>query len=250
MLRTILSPLITVVGLLMVVIATIVLGTAVIIVVRIRPDSMVPGTLARIWSHVFLAVTATRSSIEGLHNIEPGTSYVVVSNHISNLDPPFHIAHLPLPIRFLAKKELFRLPVFGSAMRAYGIIETDRQGQAAAQRAINGQVAVQVARSMSLIIYPEGTRSKSGKLAAFKRGAFRIAIDNGMPILPTALVGTHEAWVPGAKLIRGGHARALVGEPIPVEGLGREHIGELRDRAHAAVEDLLRDLGGHDLIGP
>jgi 1-acyl-sn-glycerol-3-phosphate acyltransferase len=248
MLRTILSPLITVVGLLIVVIATIVLGTTLMVVVRISPDSKVPGTLARIWSRIFLAVTATRSTIDGLHHIEPGTSYVVVSNHISNLDPPFHIAHLPLPIRFLAKKELFRLPVFGSAMRAYGIVETDRQGQAAAHRAINEQVAVQVARGMSLIIYPEGTRSKSGTLAPFKRGAFRIAIDNGMPILPTALVGTHEAWVPGSKIIRGGSARALVGKPIPVAGLTPQDIGRVRDEAYAAIVDMLRELGGHDLI--
>lgn len=250
MLRTLLSPLITVFGLLVVAMTTIVLGTTLLVIVRIRPDSKIPSLLARAWARIFLAVTATRSTISGLENIDPDRSYVVVANHISNLDPPFHIARIPLPIRFLAKKELFRIPVFGQAMRAYGIIETDRQAHAAAHRAINEQVAAQVERGMSLIIYPEGTRSKSGSLAPFKRGAFRIAIDNGMPILPTAIVGTHEAWVPGAKIIRGGRARAIVGAPIPVDGLGREDIGTLRDRSYAAVESLLRELGGDDLISP
>ncbi|MDX1689763.1 MAG: lysophospholipid acyltransferase family protein [Acidimicrobiia bacterium] len=243
MVRRILSPITTVVGLTIVAVATIVLGTTLMVVVRIRPESRIPEALARLWSRIFLAVTLTPSSIDGLEHVDPSTSYVVVSNHMSNLDPPFHIAHLPIPIRFLAKKELFRIPVFGQAMRAYGIIETDRQAHAAAHRAINEQVARQVARGKSLIIYPEGTRSDDGRLRPFKKGAFRIAIDNAMPILPVAITGTHAAWPPGSKLIRGGRARALVGEPIPVDGLDSSDISDLRDRAHAEVDRLLEELG-------
>jgi 1-acyl-sn-glycerol-3-phosphate acyltransferase len=245
MIRTLLSPLITVFGLLVVAIATLVLGPLLIVIVRFRPESQVSDTLARIWGRLFLTSMVTSSRTDGLEHVDPDTSYVVVSNHISNLDPPFHIAHLPLSIRFLAKKELFRIPVFGSAMRAYGIIETDRQARAAAHRKINEQVAVQVARGKSLIIYPEGHRSVQNTLHGFKKGAFRIAIDNGMPVLPMAVTGTWEAWAPGAKLIKGGRARAMIGEPIPVAGLTAADIDDVKKRAHASVEQLLRDLGAH-----
>ena len=240
--RRILSPIITMVSLTIVAATTIVLGTILMAVVRIRPESRIPEALARTWASIFLFVTLTRPSIEGLERIDTSASYVVVSNHISNLDPPLHIAMLPLPIRFLAKKELFKVPVLGPAMRAYGIIETDRQAHGAAHRRINTQVAAQISRGKSLIIYPEGTRSADGTFRAFKKGAFRIAIDNGMPILPVAIAGTHAAWVPGKKLIRGGRARAIVGEPIPVDGLETSDITDLRDRSHAAVEALLSEL--------
>jgi 1-acyl-sn-glycerol-3-phosphate acyltransferase len=122
-------------------------------------------------------------------------------------------------------------------MRAIGIVETDRQAGPAAHRAINEQVARVMEHGWSLIIYPEGTRSRDGELKPFKKGAFRIAVDNGLPVVPITLAGTREAWVPGQKFVRGGPVRMVVGEPIPTEGLGAEAIGAVRDSAHAAIAE-------------
>jgi len=167
---------------------------------------------------------------------------MIVSNHLSGFDVAMHISRLPVSVRFLAKKELFRIPVLGPAMHAVGMVETDRQAGPAAHRAINEQVARVMDLRPSLIIYPEGTRSRDGELHAFKKGAFRIAIDNSLPVVPVAVWGTREAWPPGSKLVRGGPATMVAHPPIPTAGLGPGDIEPLRDRAHATIAETLERL--------
>src|SRR4030065_544341 len=100
------------------------------------------------------------------------------------LDAPYHLGTMPVGVRFLAKKELYKIPLFGSTLRAVGMVETDRQAGAAAHEDINRQVARVITMGRSLLIYPEGTRSRDAELHDFKKGPFRIAIENGMPVLP------------------------------------------------------------------
>jgi len=191
---------------------------------------------------VFAFATGTRMTVEGAEKLDPGAAYVVVSNHLSNLDPPLHIAKLPVSIRFLAKKELFRVPVLGRAMRAAGMIETDRQAHASAHRAINERVAAVVAMGKSLIIYPEGHRSRNGELQPFKKGAFRIAVDNRMPVVPVAIAGTDRAWRPGDKVLHGGRARMVIHDPIPTEGLDHDDLDELRTRTQGIIAETYERL--------
>jgi 1-acyl-sn-glycerol-3-phosphate acyltransferase len=162
---------------------------------------------------------------------------VLLSNHQSNLDPPFHIAVFceKLSVRFLAKAELFKIPLFAQAMRRIGIVETDRAAHAGAHRKINQQVGVVVERGLSLVIYPEGTRSRDGSLRPLKKGAFRIAIDNDMPVVPIATAGLREAWEPGKKMVRGGRARMVIHEPIPTVSMTPVDIDALRDRVGVVI---------------
>lgn len=227
----------TVVGLLSVALYSLFVGSYVIVAANIRPGAKHYDALIKGWGVVFSFATRTRIQVEGGEGLDRDQAYVFVSNHLSNLDPPLHVAKLPVPIRFLAKKELFRIPVFGRAMKAVGMIETDREAHASAHRAINVQVARVIEMGKSLIIYPEGHRSRDGTLQPFKKGAFRIAIDNQMPVVPVTIAGTERAWQPGAKTLHGGRARMVVHDPIPTEELGPEDITDLRNRAQAIISE-------------
>jgi 1-acyl-sn-glycerol-3-phosphate acyltransferase len=229
----------TVYALAVVGVITIILGTFVIVLGSFSPNSPIIRPTMRLWGFVFMKVCGVDWEVEGMEHLEKGRSYVLVSNHQSNLDPPFHIAVFSdrLSVRFLAKAELFKIPLFAQAMRRIGIVETDRAAHAAAHRKINRQVGVVVERGLSLVIYPEGTRSRDGSVRPLKKGAFRIAIDNDMPVVPIATVGLREAWEPGKKLIHGGRARMVIHESIPTISMTPADIDALRDRVGAIIAD-------------
>jgi 1-acyl-sn-glycerol-3-phosphate acyltransferase len=127
-------------------------------------------------------------------------------------------------------------------MRRVGIIRVDRSAGARAHAGINRGIAEARGHGYSLIIFPEGTRSRDGDFHRFKKGAFRIAIGNEMEIVPVTLHGTWEVWRPGAKIFYPGRVRAVIHDPIPVAGLDLTDIGDLRDRTHEVIEKTWVDL--------
>jgi 1-acyl-sn-glycerol-3-phosphate acyltransferase len=228
----------TAVGILVVASLTIVLGLYVIVLVSIFPNSRQVRPIMRFWGVAFMKMAGVTWEVEGIERVDPTRPYLFVSNHISNLDPPFHIAilsGLPTSVRFLAKAELFRIPILAQAMRRIGIVETDRAAHSAAHRKINEQVHRVVERGLSLVIYPEGTRSRDAELKPFKKGAFRIAIDNRLPVVPITISGLDRAWRPGEKLVRGGQSRMVLHDPIETEGLTTADIEALRDEVRSIV---------------
>jgi len=237
MVRAILSPLLTVVAILSLALSTLILGSYLIILLRIFPRTRQVTPVMRLWAHLFLLTTGTRVTVEGLDRLDPRASYVFTGNHISNIDIPVMVGRLPVSVRFLAKKELFAVPVLGGAMRAIHIVRTDRKAGPMAHREINEQVGRVITAGLSLVIYPEGTRSRDAELMPFKKGAFRIAIDNGMPIVPVTIIGSERVWKPGSKLIRGGPVRLVIHEPVSTSGLTQNDIGDLRDRVRGVVEE-------------
>lgn len=224
--------------------ATFVCGSYLIILVKVRPDTRQVPRVMRIWAKLFLFSTGTRVTVEGVERIDPHGSYVFVGNHSSNLDVPVIMGKLPVSVRFLAKQELFKVPVLGGAMRAIQMVETDRRLGPAAHRAINEQVANVIAKGFSLVIFPEGTRSEDGGLLPFKKGAFRIAVDNEMSVVPVTIVGSLDAWRPHSKLIRGGPVRLIIHDPIPTRISDRMVLGDIRDQAKQMVERPLRTASG------
>lgn len=235
MLRTVIAPIRTLIGVPLAVIWTIVCATGAMIAARFRPTSPATDWFAAAWGKVLIALAGVRTTIEGLEHVDTAQSYVFVSNHISGLDPPFHLAKMPVGIRFLAKKELFKVPIFGPGMRSIGMVETDRTAGVTAHRKINEQVAYVIEIGRSLMVYPEGTRSRDGEMKTFKKGAFRIAIDNGMPIVPVTISGTEQAWPVDSKLIRGGRVKMVFGEPILTTDLDAGAIDDLRDCTRAVM---------------
>jgi 1-acyl-sn-glycerol-3-phosphate acyltransferase len=131
--------------------------------------------------------------IRGAENLSPGRSYIFMSNHVSNLDPPILIPVIPGRCSVLVKKELFRLPILGTGMRMVGLVPVDRSNRESAIESVNAATEV-LRQGLHMVIFPEGTRSTDGRLLPFKKGPFHLAADSGVPIIPVTLLGTFESW--------------------------------------------------------
>lgn len=197
--------------------------------------------LIRLWSTVFLAVPPVSWTVEGADRIEPNTQYFFLANHLSNFDIPLLFRAIPTPIRYLAKKELYKIPVFAQALKVGGIVKIDRGAGVSSYAAINEGVAKAKENGYSLIVFPEGTRSRDGELHPFKKGAFRMAIATGLPVIPVTVNGTWEVWPPGSKLFYKGNASVVIHEPIETSHLTVQNdIDALREEVHAVIEDQFR----------
>lgn len=129
----------------------------------------------------------------GRENLKPGQNYIFMSNHASNLDPPIEIPRIRERCSVLVKKELFKIPILGRGMRLAKLVPVDRSNREAAIESVRDGVAV-LAEGLNMAVYPEGTRSPDGRLQAFKKGPFHLAMESGVPVLPMTIVGTYEAW--------------------------------------------------------
>ena len=218
--------------------ATLAATPAFVIVASRNPASPTMDRIAAMWAKVWLLGLGLRPEVEVDVPIPAGGSYLVVGNHQSNLDPMCHYLAFPSPLRFLAKKELYSVPVFGSAIRATGMIEVDRSNPS--KESINAQVAETVDRGRSIIVYPEGRRTTTGELGPFKKGAFVIAIQTGLPVVPVATQGTYAIWRPGSKLMHPGPVHLHFGEPIPTAGMTLDDVESLKERAREWIENALR----------
>jgi len=196
----------------------------------------------QIWSRVFLMVPPMSYSVTGVEHIRRGTQYFFLANHLSNFDIPLLFRAIPTPIRYLAKKELYRIPVFAQALHVAGIVKIDRGAGAKSYAAINEGVARAKANGYSLIVFPEGTRSRDGDLHPFKKGAFRMAISTGLPVVPVTVNGTWEVWPPGSKLFYRGHADVVIHEPIETANLTVKDIDALRTRVYDIVDGQFHEL--------
>lgn len=224
------------------VLATIVGATSALVVVLINPTSPAIESIIHWWSRAWLWASGTRLTVEGADNIDPTQSYIVVANHLSTLDIMVCFLAVPLPIRYLAKKELFRIPLLAPAMRAIGIIEVDRAARSAIHSSVNRQAKELLAHNRSLIIYPEGTRPRDGVMKPFKKGAFTMAIASGLPVLPLSIHGTYEAAVPGKPWFRGGPVTAVVDPAIATANLTQADSDALRDQVRAIIAGRVSDM--------
>ncbi|HLU51970.1 MAG TPA: lysophospholipid acyltransferase family protein [Acidimicrobiia bacterium] len=221
------------------VLITVVCAIAAIIVSAVSPGSDAIEKVIHLWSTTWLRISGTRLRVVGAEVVDTSRSYVVVANHESAFDIMACFLAVPVPIRFLAKKELFRIPLLAQAMKAIGIVEVDRQARVAIHEQLNEQAKALIAAGRSVIIYPEGTRTRTGALGPFKKGAFTIALGLGLPILPVAIEGSYEAWRPGSFLIKGGEITVTIEAPIETDGLERADANDLRDRAREVIARVL-----------
>lgn len=240
--RTALAPIRTVLTLATGLIATLIAAPTVIIIARFRPESRTVDRIARIWSRLWLAAAGSTIEVDGHELVDRSRSHIVVANHLSVFDIMACFIAVPLPIRFLAKKELFSIPILASAMRAIGIIEVDRGARSAIHELVNQQARQLVASGRSVIIYPEGTRSRNGELRAFKKGAFTMAIAGGIPVLPVTIAGTFEAWPAGRLWIRGGPIKVVIDPPVETVGLTREDTSRLTEQVHQVIDKRYHEL--------
>jgi 1-acyl-sn-glycerol-3-phosphate acyltransferase len=198
-----------------------------------------------------LRLGSTDLVVRGLEHARPGRSYVIIANHESNWDPIALVAAFRgRAVRFVAKKEIIRIPIFGHALRATGNVMVERANTAADVARIRRGMESR-SLDVSILFYPEGTRSRDGALHAFKKGAFSSAIAYGMPLLPVGHAGTFHVWPPETLAIRKNPVVVEIGPEIPIEGLTLDDRDKLRDRSREIVADLrtrarerVRHLGG------
>jgi 1-acyl-sn-glycerol-3-phosphate acyltransferase len=195
---------------------------------------------ARGWARAVLAVAGVSVSAIGTERIARGGSYVVAANHESFADILVLLACLPLRVRFLAKRSIFRVPVLGWSIAAAGFIPVDR-GRRERGSAVLERAAKRLAGGRSVVIFPEETRTRNGELLPFKKGAALLAARAGLPMLPVGLHGTRRVLPRGAFRMASGRVVLRAGEPLPPPpaGKAREATAALR----AAIEGLRREAG-------
>ena len=195
----------------------------------------------RMLGRIVAKVNPWRLHVTGREHIADGQVYVIVSNHQSLADIPL-ITHLKLDLKWLAKAELFRFPVFGWMMRLSGDIAVDRSDRRKAAQALL-QCARCLRQRCSVIFFPEGTRSRDGRLLPFNDGPFQLAIREGVPVLPLVVEGSGSA-LPRNTWMFGGtqdiHLRVL--EPVPVDGFETRQCGDLREKVRGRMMDELERL--------
>lgn len=188
----------------LIVLATIVYGTASLAVSFFDPARRRQNAVERAWARALLAVSGLKIKVEGLEKITKDGSYVFVSNHLSYMDTPVALASIPVRFRFLAKRGLFQIPFLGWHLGRAGHIRVPREDARAAVKTMT--LAAQVVREegISLLIFPEGGRSRTGEMRDFKEGAAYIAIKAGVPLVPVALKGTREVLPFGSGVVKRG----------------------------------------------
>ncbi|MGY6588248.1 MAG: lysophospholipid acyltransferase family protein [Wenzhouxiangella sp.] len=190
------------------------------------------------WARVLTRCAPVRVDIDGMENIVPGQSYVVVANHQSQFDIPVIYGHCGLDLRWVMKAELRKIPFVAAGCRAIGHIFVNRADPDQARAAIN-QAVSRLPRGTGILFFPEGTRSRSGQLLPFKKGAFRVAIDQKMPVLPISVIGTREVMPADSIRIRPGTVRLTIHPPIATDSLSVNQLSELSRRTQAVIAGSL-----------
>ena len=189
--------------------------------------------VARLWARILLFAAGVKVQVEGLDNINLDEAYVFAANHQSQFDIFTLLGHLPTQFRWLAKKELFRIPIFGAAMKGAGYIPIDRSNRKEAFKSID-LAATRVQKGTSVVIFPEGTRSLDGKLQSFKKGGFHLAIKSKRPIVPVSISGAFSILPKKGFRVRPQLVKVHVGEPLPTKDITPQNrnwlISEIRRR--------------------
>ncbi len=181
------------------------------------------------WAWVVHKCMGLTFSVEGAEKVEQGTSYIVTPNHQGNADILALFLTLPVRFRWVIKKELLRIPVFGWALDGTGAIALDRSNREKAIKSLKA-AKKKLAGGWSVLIYPEGTRSSDPYLQPFKKGAFMLAVQTGVPILPVTCNGAYRILPRKTITFRPGHITVTIGDPIQTQGLTEEDVPELMER--------------------
>jgi len=189
------------------------------------------------WARDIIAAAGTPVALEGRERIPPHRPVVYASNHSSMFDIWALAAVLPGSVRFVAKQELVKVPLLGRAMLAAGHVAIDRFNRARAFEAYERAAAV-IRGGISAVVFPEGTRSRSGELLSFKNAPFGLAIAAGVPVVPVYVHNTFEILPKGGIRLRPRPIRILVGEAIPTAGLSLDDRQRLADRTRAVLLGL------------
>lgn len=232
--------------------AWLVLGAAVIVIVplvaitRLVTAPFDPGRYRAGRLFRMIGVISTRLnpmwrfSVTGAVPADPRRPYVAVANHESFVDILL-ICSVPMEMKWMSKSDFFKIPVLGWGMRLVGDIRLERGDRKSGVQALQ-DCRDRLDKRVSVMIFPEGTRSASGELGEFRDGAFRVAIQAGVPILPMAVLGTRDALIKHDWRFGSSRAEVRLLDPIPTDGLTKADVTDLRDRTRAVIADALASM--------
>lgn len=202
-----------------------------------RPGG-VYDTTGRDWGRMILRAAGTPVTVEGAEHLHATEPQIVAANHASFFDILAILAWLPVPVKFVAKKELFSIPLYGGALRAAGHVRLDR-ARAREAMDVYAKAAKQIVeRRLTMLVFPEGTRTRTGELLPFKKGAFVLATLAGVPIVPAYIANTFGIQPKGSIRVHPRPIRILLGPPIATQGLEVGDRDQLADRVREAVAAL------------
>jgi 1-acyl-sn-glycerol-3-phosphate acyltransferase len=216
---------------------SLILGAVAILVSWIPPRGILMFVTARLWSSALLAASCIRVEVECPPEVDPRASYVFLANHQSLFDIPVLLSTVPGQVRMMAKRSLFRVPIFGWALAAGGFIPIDRGDRSTARQSFASAIS-RLRTGASILLFPEGTRSLSNTLLPFERGGFLLALKSGLPIVPVGIRGTRAIQRKGVWTIRPGTVRICYGTPIRPEDFGLRRKRELITEVRRRVADL------------
>jgi 1-acyl-sn-glycerol-3-phosphate acyltransferase len=205
--------------------------------VRHGPDSAYEHA-ARSWARLLLDAAGVKVTCQGAEHVSRTEAQIVVANHQSWFDILAIFLVVPVEVRFVAKKELFAIPFFGSVLKALGHVRLDRANLKQAITAYEVAAKYIKEQRLSVLVFPEGTRSRTGLLQPFKSGPFVLALEASAPVVPAYVAGTFGILPKGSIRVRPHPVQVMFGEAIPTAGLTRENREALRDRVRAAVARL------------
>jgi 1-acyl-sn-glycerol-3-phosphate acyltransferase len=215
-------------------VATIVLGIFTLMTYPFDRKGRVIHHYARLWGKAALLANRVRVKVEGIENIKGEGPYIFMSNHQGSYDIFALLGHLPFQFKWLAKKELFSIPFFGWTMAAAGYISIDREGTRQTVEAMN-EAAERIRDGMSVVIFPEGSRSPDGTIQPFKKGGFTLAIKSKVPIVPIAIAGSREIMPKDKLTAVAGEIRMRMDHPIETRNFALKDRKSLMEKVREAI---------------
>ncbi len=195
--------------------------------------------VARLWNVHVLGAGGVRVKVVGREKLSASERYVFMANHQSALDIPVLYAGIGEQLSFIAKKELFMIPVFGWGMAAVGHVWIDRQNARRAHASIARAIRKLKKENVSLILFPEGTRSRDGRVGDFKSASFRLALQAGVKLVPVAIKGAIDRLPRNSFSVVPGEVVLEIGDPISEEQLKLSSKNELCERVHGVIKEMV-----------
>lgn len=217
---------------------TVVTALLTIILSPVFPNTIVSHLPAKWWSRLICHILFIRMEIKGMEKMNRADSYIVAANHQSVFDIFALYGWLPNIFKWVMKAELRKIPLVGKACESAGHVFIDRSNPVAARKSLE-KAEKQLINGVSVVIFPEGTRTKTGEMSAFKKGAFRIAADLSLPILPVTIKGSFERLPRNTFYVSPGTIEMTVHDPIDVKAYLPDRMPELIRHTWKLIHDGL-----------
>ncbi len=193
----------------------------------------------RCWAKRLLFFAGIKVVSNGLEHIEPNASYIFIANHSSYLDIPTLFVAIPNNLRIMYKRELEKIPFFGWFLKKSDFIAIEREEAISARGSLNKALEL-IKQDVSVLIFPEGTRSSDGNLKEFKKGAMFLAVRSGKPIVPVAISGTCKLLPRGSLFIRTGRVKVTIGKPLELSATGgKAEFDKITKTLHDKIYEML-----------